>query len=234
MKNLLDKILKGYVVLEITESPINEKIEVREDILGRRTLVAGGLAQSGKEVKRIWQKAIKQVQTINLPRGKAGNKVQRCLILGLGAGTVAKLISRRLPDAKITGIEIDPEIIKLGKKYFGLDSIKNLEIKIGDAISVVSNGTMKQCNNYDLILVDLYLGDEYPPKAEDQSFFKSIKCQLSKDGLIVVNRLYYHMSDKQQTDEFGKKLKGIFNRIEEAEISWNKFFFCFDSTWGVE
>jgi len=42
------------------------------------------------------------------------------------------------------------------------------------------------------------------------------------------------MSDKQQTDEFGKKLKGIFNRIEEAEISWNKFFFCFDSTWGVE
>jgi len=37
----------------------------------------------------------------------------------------AKIISEKFPNAKITGIEIDPMMVEIGKKYFGLEKIFN-------------------------------------------------------------------------------------------------------------
>lgn len=223
MNKIIQKILHGYAVLETANSKINGQIEMREDILGRRTLVAGGLAQSGKEVKALWSKAMKQCNNRNNGNNIA---INNCLILGLGAGTVAKLLSQKYPGIKITGIEIDSEIIRLGKKYFGLDKVGNLEIQVADAISIMSNETMKQSNKYDLILVDLYLGNQYPLEAESLKFLKTLKNLSAKNGLIIFNRLYYYDKDKKETDEFRKTLKDIFNQVEEAMIFWNKFYFC--------
>lgn len=227
-KNIINKITQGYAVLEFAESKINGPIEIREDVFGKRTMVAGGLAQSGKEVERIWKIAFSDI-------GYQISDIRTCLVLGLGAGTVAKLLNQKYPKIKITGIEIDPEIIKMGNKYFNLSKIKNLEIKVTDAISEVNNITIKQyknldshdvrINNRDLILVDLYLGNQYPEQAEDQNFLKTLKKTLSPKGMVIINRLYYHISDKQQTNEFGKKLRTVFNQVQEKEINWNKFFF---------
>jgi spermidine synthase len=38
---------------------------------------------------------------------------------------------------EITGVEIDPEIIKLANRYFKLDEIQQLEIVIDDAFEFV-------------------------------------------------------------------------------------------------
>jgi len=219
IKIWLKKILTGYVILEETESPVNGRIQVIEDIFGKRRLVVGGLTQSGEAVEEIWRLIIKQL---------SNRAIRRCLILGLGAGSAAGVVSRFFPGIKIIGIEIDSEIIRLGKKYFGLNKIKNLKIINGDAISWLKtcfNDLNHRNRNFDLVLVDIYLGSRVPGKAEKDAFLEGVKRIIGKRGRAVFNRLYY-ANKRKETDDFEKKLKKYFSEIEIIKASANKLFVC--------
>lgn len=211
-------------VLEKVVSPISGEIKVIEQF-GKRRLEIGGMTQSGGLVEKIWKKAIKEVSKVSkVPR------VSRVLILGLGAGTVAKLLSLNtkyhMPYTKMIGVEIDPEVIRLGKKYFGLGEIENLEIVIADAIRFVnqqfSHLTIKP---FDLILVDLYQGREVPKKCQSKKFLQSLKSLRSSRGLIIFNRLY-SKDKRQETDQFVQQCQGIFDRVETKKALCNLMIFC--------
>lgn len=217
LKSIGEKFLKGYTVLDEVESKINGQIKVDEDLFGKRRLLVGGLTQSGQAVESIWQKAMRDNRYWELG-------ISNCLILGLGAGNAAMIINKYYPKAKITGVEIDPEIIKLGKKYFGLNEIKNLDIVISDAISYTIN-YLPSAMSYDMVLVDLYLGSCFPKKAEDIKFILAIKKMLAPKGLVVFNRLYFK-ENIQKADNFQKKLLKIFPKIEAKKIYYNKIFLC--------
>lgn len=214
---LLQKFFRGYLILEKIDSKINGKIEIREDIFGRRSLLVGGISQSGYLVEELWEKPIKKITNSQYP-------ISNILILGLGAGSAAKVIHNYFPKADILGIEIDPLMIKLGKKYFDLAEIKNLEIKIADAISIISNQQLA-ISNQQLILIDLYLGDKVPREAETDEFIKNIKNCLHSSGTAIFNRLYYG-SKKRRADEFAIKLKNFFSKVEPLQISASIFFLC--------
>ena len=100
--------------LEIVKSSINGEITIY-NFFGSPKMYIGGLLQSGGVVADIWKKGIKAASNCQLPTASI-------LILGLGCGTAAKIFSQKWPKAKIVGVEIDPEVIRVGKKYFGLDS----------------------------------------------------------------------------------------------------------------
>jgi spermidine synthase len=214
IKKILQKFFRGYAVLEKADSEINGLVEVREDFFGRRSLLVGGISQSGYLIEKTWQKPINHLPlTIN-----------HCLILGLGAGSVAKVIHNFFPKAKITGVEIDPIMIKMGKKYFDLSTVKNLEIRIADAFSTI-NHRLSTINHYDLILVDLYLGKEVPKKAKSEEFIKNVKKLLSPSGAAIFNRLYYG-EKKKEAEEFKTKLEKVFSKVEPLQIDVNIFFLC--------
>ncbi|MFZ5365928.1 MAG: spermidine synthase [Patescibacteria group bacterium] len=229
VKKVLQKFFRGYVVLEETESVINGKIQVLEDIFGKRRLVVGGLTQSGEAVEKIWEAAIKVISNWKLV-------IRNCLILGLGAGNAAKVLAKgEGRRAKILGIEIDPEIIRLGKRYFGLGEAKNLRILNEDAINWLrscSNDLYPPCGEaghgsrrFQLILVDLYKGDQVLPETENNEFLQNIKKILVPDGIVIFNRLYYS-EKKEKTDKFLEKLKKYFSKIEAKIVETNKLFLC--------
>jgi len=200
-----------------TQSKISGPIEVKEQ-LGRYTLHVGGLIQSGGIIKNIWGKAL----------GRISYKVysiQRVLVLGLGGGTVVQLMKARWPEAKIVSIEIDSEIIKIGKKYFRLGEIENLEIINADAIKWVKRfNVLKHYNKkFDLIIVDLYVGGKFPIKAGSNEFLKNLKKLLSKEGRIIFNRL---ISPSEDLEGFEEKLKNHFSSLEIIETHTNLLFFA--------
>ncbi len=217
VKNILQKFFRGYSVVERVESEINGLIEIREDLFWKRRLLAGGISQSGYSVERLWQKPIKRVR-------EKGDQVRNCLILGLGAGSVAKVIHSYFPEAKIIGIEIDPLMIKMGKKHLGLSTVKNLEIRIGDAILIIDQKSLTK-KQFDLILVDLYLGEKVLAKAKTIEFVKRVKKFLSPSGRIIFNRLYYG-EKKKEVHQFESRLRKIFSRVEPLRVSANIFFVC--------
>lgn len=205
------KSLLGKQLIEEVESPISGRIRIFK-VLGRPSMVVGGVEQSGAFIGGIWKKALRRAQ------GKL-SKVSHCLILGLGGGTVAKLVNKFWPKARIVGVEIDPVVIKLGKKYFDLDKIPNLKIINADAAAWV-----KKDGKFDLILIDIYLADQIPQSCETEEFLKRIKELLSPAGLAIFNRLFYK-EKKKEAEIFIKKLGKIFSQISSVRTPSNLLIF---------
>jgi spermidine synthase len=140
---------------------------------GFRHLSTEKIQQSGGIVKEIWSKALK-------------NKVLKnksWLVLGVAGGTVIKMISQKFSPQRIVGIDIDPVIIEVGKKYFGLDRIPKCQIVISDAKDYL----LKTEVHFDYLLVDLFGVEGPPPFVYSESFIKRLKVVGDK---IFVNHLY--------------------------------------------
>ncbi len=187
--------------IENLYSDFNGVIRVQR-FSGKFSLWVDGAQQSGPWVEKVWTKVFQLLPTIpNGHSGKRGTSASRIsrnndterswtsqddkikvLILGLASGSMIPLIQKKWPEAKITGIEIDPLMIALGKKYFHLDKYENLEIKIIDANKYLQNTTAK----FDLIIFDLYKGKELP---QNTKLFSKIAKLLKPNGILMVNQL---------------------------------------------
>ncbi|HKC05029.1 MAG TPA: methyltransferase domain-containing protein [Patescibacteria group bacterium] len=196
----------GTKILEERESKFNGNLRVVKSWGMGTYIQANGLTQSGGIVTAIWKKTLSKIRNTK-------HEIRNVLILGLGGGTVAKLIRKNWPQAKITGVDIDPLMIELGKKYLGLDE-HDIEIKIQDAEKVIPG-------KFDLVIVDLYNGDKFPEKFEKEKFIK----MLSKYSLVVFNRLYFK-NKKIETDVFGQKLEKIFKNVVKFYPQVNLMFVC--------
>ncbi len=203
----------GTRVLEEKKSKYNGELRVVKT-LGMGTYIqSNGLTQSGGIVKTIWKQILGKIKS-------KSQGIKSVLILGLGGGTVAGLIWKKWKDVKITGIEIDPMMIKLGKKYLGLDEGRT-QIIVEDAYKFVLANKTK----YDLIIVDLYNGDTFPKQFEEEKFIVKLTKSISKDGRVIFNRLYF--GDKRpETVKFGNRLKDIFSEVEWYYPEANLMFIC--------
>jgi len=195
-------------VLEEVDSKYSGRIRVVSNF-SSRYLATGPLTQSGGLVKDVWDPVLK----------KFGRKNKSWLILGLAGGTIAKIISGRLSPTGITGIEIDPLMIKLGKKYLELGKIPGLKIIIADAKDYLTT----VIDHYDYILIDMYLGDRLPEFVYDVKFLKKLR-QLGK--LVIFNHLFYDDSKRQKAGELVTGLKDIFPKIFLMRKLTNLLIIC--------
>lgn len=182
------------------------------EFLGKRSIRVGNLQQSGQMVELLWQ-ALREIKILIY------EDIKDILILGLGGGSVVNIISKCFPKAEITGVEIDAEMIKIGKRYFDLGKYKNLKIKNADAFDFVK----KTKEKYDLVLVDLYLGCEIPEQASEDKFLLNLKKLLSKKGVVIINRLR-NKNNKKELADFRKKMNKYFPSVEEVRPLINTLF----------
>lgn len=207
----------GTKTLEERKSKYNGNLRVVKTIGMGAYIQSNGLTQSGGIVETIWRQTLPKIQDSRF-------KIHTVLILGLGGGTVAKLIRKKWPDAKITGVEIDPAMIELGKKYLRLSD--EMEIKIGDAFKFLSQISVSNLKSkYDLIVVDLYNGDEFPKQFEAENYIHLVRLHLSRPGIAIFNRLYY--GDKRPAAvKFGRALEKVFSKVEWFYPEANLMFLC--------
>jgi len=206
----------GTKILEERESKYNGHLRVSRSLGFGTYIQADGLTQSGGIVGGIWKQTLKKINNSKLI-------INNCLIFGLGGGTVAKYVRMYWPGTKITGVDIDPIMIELGKKYLGLDQT-GVNIKIQDALEA-SEKLKANSEKFDLVIVDLYNGDKFPEKFEAENYIQLVRTVISNKGIVVFNRLYY--GDKRpKAVKFGNKLKKIFSKVEWFYPEANLIFIC--------
>jgi hypothetical protein len=214
MSGKIADFLGGVRVLEEVDSPINGKITVLRDLAWGTYIKGGGLTQSGGIVRKVWNFALESV---------GGNQFRKVLVIGLGGGSVAMLASKFWPEAEITGVDLDPLMVGLGKKYLGLDE-KKVKIVIGDGAEVVKE-KVAAGEKFDLVCVDTYVGDEFPKKFESVEFLEGVKNLLFEGGAAVFNRLYYG-EKRPEAEKFEKRLERIFGSVERVYPEANVMFVC--------
>lgn len=113
-------------------------------------------------------------------------QMEHILVLGVAGGSVIKtLVDEINYKGKITGVEIDSEMIQIANQYFNLNEIKQLEIIIDDAFEFV----LKTKDRYDLIIIDIF-EDTNMPNFLFEKFFSERVCFLLKDqGFILFNTM---------------------------------------------
>lgn len=114
------------------------------------------------------------------------HKMDHILLLGVAGGSVIKTLVDEIEyKGKITGVEIDPDMIQIANQYFELDKIKQLEIVIDDAFEFV----LKSKEKYDLIIIDIF-EDIKMPNFLFESFFSGHVCSLLKSrGFVLFNTM---------------------------------------------
>jgi spermidine synthase len=198
----------GPKVLEEHESKFSGPVKVIST-WGYKYIATGILTQSGGLVKEVWEGVLKQY----------GRKDKTWLILGLAGGTIAKVVSNSLSPRKIVGVEIDPLMIDLGKRYLDLNKIPELEIVIADAKSYI----LSHNSYFDYILVDMYLGDKLPDFIYSLKFLKKLG-QLGQ--LVIFNHLFYDADKKSKAEDLVNKLKLIFKEVVLVRKLTNLLIIC--------
>lgn len=108
--------------------------------------------------------------------------VENALLIGLAGGTAARELSEAYPSIEITGVELDPAIVDVGRKYFDL-ARPNLDIVTEDGRYFLRTSDA----SYDLIGIDAYRQPYIPFHLTTREFFMEINDHLRPDGVAVVN-----------------------------------------------
>lgn len=138
---------------------------------------------------------------------KTIQKMNHILVLGVAGGSVIKtLVDEIKYKGKITGVEIDSDIIQIANEYFNLNQIKQLEIIIDDAFEFV----LKTKNQYDLIIIDIF-EDTNMPNFLFERFFSDRICSILKNkGFVLFNTMIldeaHNIRNRKYISEINSKL----------------------------
>ena len=104
------------------------------------------------------------------------------LILGLGGGTLVRLLQARWGAFPILGVDDDPVVLNLAQEVDWLPR-EGLEVVVDDAFSYV-----KRCQErYDYVAVDLFRGEEPDGRAYGQPFLRRVRSLLMPRGQLAIN-----------------------------------------------
>ncbi|MCJ7752794.1 MAG: fused MFS/spermidine synthase, partial [Armatimonadetes bacterium] len=114
------------------------------------------------------------------------------LIVGLGSGTVSKQITQAYGPLSIDGVEIDPEIVTLGRRYFDMKE-PNLQVHVTDGRAFL--GTSGR--TYDWVVVDAYQGSDIPFHLVTKEFFAQVRQCLGPKGVLAINIAWWSPDDAE-------------------------------------
>ena len=127
------------------------------------------------------------------------SKMESVLILGVAGGSVVQtLVNDFSFTKKITGIELDSEIIHIANSYFNLDKIPNFKCVIDDAEKFIQTDT----SHYDLIIIDIFKDTEMPEFLFQESFITNCKRLLNKNGYILFNTMHLNKNNLSKTEAY--------------------------------
>ena len=115
--------------------------------------------------------------------GQPMAEVDSLLIVGLGAGTVSKQYTAVYgDDVAIDGVELDPKVIELGRRYFDMNE-RNLNTIAADGRTYMQHSD----DRYDVIAVDAYRQPYIPFHLVTREFFQEARDRLHPNGVLALN-----------------------------------------------
>ena len=129
--------------------------------------------------------------------------IDHILVLGVAGGSVIKTLTNEIGYSnKITGVEIDAQVIQIAKDFFDLDAIQNLELVVDDAFEFV----LKTKNKYGLIIIDIFQDTTMPNFLFETFFVNRILEILELKGIFLFNTMCLSDKDNDRNAEYLKNL----------------------------
>lgn len=104
------------------------------------------------------------------------------LMVGLGGGSLAKFCHRHLPNARLTVVEVNPDVIAL-RGEFSIPDDKRLAIIQADAADYLPAAE----GDTDVLLLDGFDAAGIAPTFLNRAFYQAVRRRLGPTGVLVAN-----------------------------------------------
>ena len=106
------------------------------------------------------------------------------LLVGLGAGSIAKFVRKTAPDCRMTTVEISPQVVACARQFFKLpEENAHFRIVIDDA----TNYLAAPRRHVDLIVVDGFDSDAQAGPLDSDAFYANCRAHLTRNGVCAIN-----------------------------------------------
>jgi spermidine synthase len=193
---MIKKILSYFIPIKIhsAKSIISKSIEVTW-ANGELVMDSENANYSYGSLQRILRLGLKIIGYNKI------SAMEHILVLGVAGGSVIKTIVDEIKfNGKITGVEIDPDIIQIANQYFKLDEIEQLEIIIDDAFEFV----LKTTEKYDLIIIDVFQDTTMPNFLYEAFFTDQICFLLRSKGVVLFNTMLLNEKHNNRNSKYIK------------------------------
>lgn len=107
----------------------------------------------------------------------------RVLVIGLGGGVLPKRILHDYPAVRVDAVELDPQVVEIARRYFGLPEEDRLDVIVSDGRRYLEETDRR----YDVIVVDAYDGASMPFALTTLEFVRLAASRLSPGGVLTFN-----------------------------------------------
>ncbi len=139
-------------------------------------------------------------------------RVRTMGMVGLAGGTVPKLYTAFYGPIPIDGIELDPEVVRVGREYFGMTE-PNLRVTVGDGRAVLARSRRR----YSVVGVDAYRLPYIPWHLTTVEFFQEVYRHLEGDGVVVVN-VGRTPGDDRLVAAIAATLRAVFPSVHAVDV----------------
>lgn len=115
-------------------------------------------------------------------KGFTPDKLHRVGIIGLAGGTIAHQFTQVYGPVPIDGVEIDPAIVDVGRKYFAMNE-PNLHVHVQDGRPYIATTH----ETYDEVVIDAFQQPYIPFQLTTKEFFSQVHSHLSPQGVVTLN-----------------------------------------------
>ncbi|MDQ3067692.1 MAG: fused MFS/spermidine synthase [Actinomycetota bacterium] len=145
-------------------------------------------------------------------------------ILGNAGGTTARALGKYYPEARVDGVELDPAVSRVGRKYFGMADNPRLTVHDADARPFLR----RTDERYDLIVVDAYRQPYVPFYLATREFFRLARERLAPGGILALNIASVPGDDKLLAGVSGTLTHEFESVAVWPALRFNKILLAFD------
>jgi spermidine synthase len=144
----------------------------------------------------------------------------KVLEIGLGGGRTAVYLTDHVPTLSVTAVELDPEVVAMANKHFGVRPSARLRVETSDGRIFLTQSR----DRYDIIIVDAYRGTFVPFHLTTQQFFILAKRKLNPGGAVVQNIA----PNVVLTESMIATLQAVFDNVDTYEIAGSVIAISYD------
>ncbi|XP_044267613.1 eEF1A lysine and N-terminal methyltransferase homolog [Tribolium madens] len=152
------------------------------------------------------------------------------VVVGLGGGGLCSFLGKFLPQIRVSAVDIDPEMLEVATKWFGLSQNERLQVIIQDGIKYLEEMTAKNQKSdailFDVDSKDSTIGMSCPPRQFlEEAVLENVAKIIGVSGFFILNLV---LREANLRPAIVETLSGKFQTVVSYRLAedLNEIFVC--------